>query len=491
MPNSCLAMQNATQAMKYRKRHFPSLPPWKDLNYRLHLNHIHTAAHRNAPLAGVRILDLTRVLAGPFCTQILADYGADVLKIENPRGAQDDTRLWRTEAENHLWKSTDPDMSAYFCAINRNKESMTLNLKEEKGQEILFRLVKSADVVVDNFVPGKMDKMGIGYKKLREANPSIIHASVSGLSSTIVINLQGDLINANLEIGYGSDGPYSHRAGYDAIAAAEAGMLHITGERDGGPTRPGLGLTDMCTGLYLHGAILAALYARKTTGLGQKIDTSLFESQVSLLSNVAMSWLNAGEHAHRWGTEHPSIVPYKAFKTKDGYLVLGATNNRQFKILCQLVERLELTRDPRFVDNSSRVLNRTELKGILEPIIRAKPTKDWLAILEGSGMPYGPINTIEEVFSHPQTAARDMVHSLPHEPSVSGQIKVLGLFLTEYSADMEQYADHHTGFPVKFSETKPRIRQSPPSLGAHTNSTLESMGYSSKEIVSMREKGIV
>lgn len=205
-------------------------------------------------------------------------------------------------------------------------------------------------------------------------------------------------------------------------------MLHITGERNGTPTRPGLGLIDMSTGLYLHGAILAALYARRDTGRGQKIDASLFESGVSLLSNVGVSWLNAGEHAKRWGTEHPSIVPYQAFKAKDGYLVLGATNNRQFQTLCHLVNLSDLATDPRFVDNSSRVQNRTELKEILEPIIGARPTKAWLAVLEGSGLPYGPVNTIEEVFSHPQTAARDMVYSLPYETLVSGVIRVLGLF---------------------------------------------------------------
>ncbi|KAJ5135353.1 uncharacterized protein N7515_004631 [Penicillium bovifimosum] len=384
--------------------------------------------------------------------------------------AQDDTRLWRTGGEDHLWKSTDADMSAYFCAVNRNKKSITLNLKEEKGQEILFRLVKSADVV----------SVALLTEATTCAKPW--DAVLTILSRGRWMKWELDIRSSEKSIprsympafliGYGAGGPYFRRAGYDAIAAAEAGMLHITGERDGAPTRPGLGLTDMSTGLYLHGAILAALYARKNTGQGQKIDASLFESQVSLLSNVAMSWLNAGEHAHRWGTEHPSIVPYQAFKTKDGYLVLGATNNRQFQILCQLLEHLELARDPRFVDNSSRVLNRAELKGILEPIIRAKPTKDWLAVLEGSGMPYGPINTIEEVFSHPQTAARHMVHTLPHEPSVSGQIKVVG-------------------FPVKFSETQPRIRRAPPSLGAHTNSTLEDMGYSPKEIAAMREQGIV
>jgi succinate--hydroxymethylglutarate CoA-transferase len=204
-------------------------------------------------------------------------------------------------------------------------------------------------------------------------------------------------------------------------------MLHITGDRGGPPTRPGLGLTDMSTGLYLHGAILAALYTRKETGKGQKIDVSLFETQVSLLTNVAMSWLNAGEPAMRWGTEHPSIVPYQAFRTKDGYLVLGATNNRQFQTLCRLLNRSELAADSRFIDNDCRIKNRDELKSILESIITAKPTKDWLAILDGSGMPYGPINTIKEVFSHPQTTARDMMQMLPYEAAVSGQIKVLGM----------------------------------------------------------------
>ncbi|KAJ5780084.1 hypothetical protein N7457_005244 [Penicillium paradoxum] len=432
--------------MRYHRTHFDSFL----LKNQSQSRYTHTANHSKGPLAGIRILDLTRILAGPFCTQILADYGAEVLKVENPKGG-DDTRLWRTAKEDPIWKTTDKDMSAYFCAINRNKRSITLNLKQGKGRDILFELVKTADVIVDNFLPGKMDSMGIGYDRLREINPLIIHASVSG---------------------YGASGPYSHRAGYDAIAAAEAGMLHITGERDGPPTRPGLGLTDMSTGLYLHGTILAALYSRRDTGRGQKIDASLFESQVSLLSNVAMSWLNAGEHAERWGTEHPSIAPYQAFKTKDGHLVLGATNNNQFQILCRLVQRLDMVTDPRFVDNSSRVQNRTKLKEILEPIISANSTNDWLARLEGSGLPYGPINKIEGVFSHPQTAARDMVHSIPHGASVSGHIRVLG-------------------FPVKFSETKPAIRRSPPSLGEHTDSTLKEMGFSPSEIAVMRAQGIV
>lgn len=226
--------------------------------------------------------------------------------------------------------------------------------------------------------------------------------------------------------GYGASGPYAHRAGYDAIAAAEAGLLHITGEKDGPPTRPGLGLTDMSTGLYLHGAILAALFARQQNGKGQKIDASLFESQVSLLSNVAMSWLNGGVEAQRWGTEHPSIVPYQAFQTKDSYIVLGATNDRQYQVLCRLMDRQDLAEDPLFASNDARVENRDKLMKILKAIVRQKPTDKWLQILEGSGMPYGPINTVEKVFSHPQTDAREMVHNIPYSAASSGNIKVLG-----------------------------------------------------------------
>jgi succinate--hydroxymethylglutarate CoA-transferase len=226
--------------------------------------------------------------------------------------------------------------------------------------------------------------------------------------------------------GYGASGPYAHRAGYDAIAAAEAGLLHITGEKDGPPTRPGLGLTDMSTGLYLHGAILAALFARQKNGKGQKIDASLYESQVSLLSNVAMSWLNGGVEAQRWGTEHPSIVPYQAFQTKNSYIVLGATNDRQYQVLCQLIDRHDLAEDPRFTSNDARVENRDELMKILKAIIRQRSTDQWLEVLEGSGMPYGPINTVEKVFSHPQTDAREMVHNIPYSAASSGQIKVLG-----------------------------------------------------------------
>ncbi|KIV82816.1 hypothetical protein, variant [Exophiala sideris] len=322
-------------------------------------------------------------------------------------------------------------MSAYFSTINRNKKSISLNLKHEKGRKIFFELAEKADVVVDNFIPGKMD-----------------------------------------ELGYGSSGPYAKRAGYDVIAAGEAGLLHITGEPNGPPTKPGVGLTDMCTGLYLHGAILAALYTRQQTGVGQKVDASLFETQVSVLANVAMTWLNTGEEAKRWGTSHPSIVPYQAFKTKDSYLVLGAVNNRQFKILTERLSLPELPEDARFVDNDTRVLNREVLKPILDEAFAARSTDDWLAIFEGSGMPYGPINTLQKAFEHPQIEARRMVDIVPHEAAASGSIKILGI-------------------PVKYSNTKPSIHSPPPLLGEHTDVVLQELGYSGQAISELRTEKAV
>jgi succinate--hydroxymethylglutarate CoA-transferase len=226
--------------------------------------------------------------------------------------------------------------------------------------------------------------------------------------------------------GYGGGGPSAKRAGYDVIAGAEAGLLHITGEPNGNPTKPGVGLTDMCTGLYLHGAILAALLGRQTSGVGQKIDASLFETQVSLLANVAMTWLNLGQEAKRWGTAHPSIVPYEAFKTRDRFLVIGAVNNRQFSKLCGLLGNAELLNDVRFVDNDARVRNRKDLKVILDDLFAKKSTDEWLAIFEGSGMPYGPINNMEQVFSHPQTQARDMIETVDYDAAISGKLKLLG-----------------------------------------------------------------
>ncbi|KID97520.1 CoA-transferase family III, partial [Metarhizium majus ARSEF 297] len=314
-------------------------------------------------------------------------------------------------------EARDTQSSAYFATINRNKRSLTLNLKRPEARDVLLGLIRRADVVVDNFVPGKLDELRIGFEDMKSVKPDIIHASISG---------------------YGATGPYSKRAGYDVIAAAEAGLLHITGEPKGRPMKPGVGLTDM----------------------------------FSLLANVAMSWLNVGQEAQRWGTAHPSIVPYDCFKTADAYFVVGAVNDRQFASLCRLLHLEDLVKDKRFVDNGSRVKNRQILGDILDATFSERTTADWMARFEGSGMPYGPINTMEKVFSHPQTIARDMIHTVVDESAKSGKLHVLGI-------------------PVKFSKDKPSIRSRAPRLGEHTEAVLTEIGFTQDDIVRLGKDGVV
>lgn len=360
----------------------------------------------DGPLKGIKVLDLSRVLAAPFCTQILGDYGADIIKVEDV-SAGDDTRYWRTAGEDKQWRTEAGPMSNYFSAVNRNKKSIALDLKQEQGKQALLELAKVADVLVENMRPGVTSRLGIGYENIQQINPRIIYASVSG---------------------YGPSGPYAARAGYDMIAGAEAGMLHLTGQKDGPPVRPGLGITDMSTGLFMHGAIMAALYARTSSGRGQKIDASLFESQVAMLTNVAGTWLNMGQEAERWGTQHPSVVPYDAFKSKDLYFVCGATNDKQFKKLCGILELTDLANDPRFLTNAERVQHREELFPLINDAFAKKTTSEWEQAFEGSGMPYAPINTIEKVCAHPQTHAREMVHEIDLPAAHGGKVKILGMF---------------------------------------------------------------
>ncbi|KAH7011136.1 CoA-transferase family III domain-containing protein [Ilyonectria destructans] len=402
------------------------------------------------PLRGLRVLDLSRVLAAPFCTQILADYGADIIKVEAV-GKGDDTRHWMMQGETAAWKKEAGPMSNYFSAVNRNKRSMTLDLKHPKGKEIFLGLMRKTDVLIENFKPGTMERLGIGYSKLKDLNPGLIYASISG---------------------YGTTGPYANRGGYDPIAGAEAGLLHVTGERKGPPVRPGLGVVDMATGLYLHGAILAALHARERTGKGQRVDGSLLETQISLLTNVGLSWLNLGIEAERWGCQHPSIVPYDAFKTKDLYLVCGATNDSQFAALCKLVGLDSLVQDGRFITNPKRVENRELLGPIFNAVFETKTTAEWVRVFDGKGLPFAPINNIEMAFSHPQVQARDMIAHVPHDATESGHIKLIGP-------------------AVKFSETKATIRSLPPRLGEHTDEILAEAGIDQIEIENFRQQGIV
>ncbi|KAJ3128207.1 hypothetical protein HK098_004953 [Nowakowskiella sp. JEL0407] len=319
------------------------------------------------PLAGIRVLDLTRILAGPYCTMILGDLGAEIIKVENPDGG-DDTRTWGPPfAQNLSADGEIPPQSAYFLGINRNKKSITVNLKSPEGLEIVRRLATISDVLVENYIPGKLDELGLGYTELSKRNPKLVYASITG---------------------YGPDGPFAHRAGYDVIIEAEAGMMHITGEPNGTPVKVGVAITDMVTGLYTHGAIMAALFARTKTGMGQKIDASLLESQVSTLANIGHSYLIGGLEGKRWGTSHASIVPYQAFKTKDGYVVFGAGNDKQYKKVITAFGRADLADHEKFRTNQLRVKHREDLVSIIQEILIKENTDHWLKVLEPLNIPF-------------------------------------------------------------------------------------------------------
>jgi succinate--hydroxymethylglutarate CoA-transferase len=404
------------------------------------------------PLHGLKILDLSRVLAGPFCTQLLADYGAEVLKIEQP-GSGDETRVWRTTGEGVFWKPEYPLMSLYYASINRNKRSCTINLKTRKGVEIVKQVIKESDVVVENFLPGKIDELGLGWDVVKELNPRIIMASVSG---------------------YGPTGPSRQRAGYDAIALAEAGLLHITGQPDGPPAKPGIAIGDLCTGLYMHGAILAALEGRRSSGVGCKLDASLFESSLSLLINVGLASLNLGKRGTRLGLGHPNLVPYGGYHTKDGrYMFIAANNNRQFTAFCKRIGRPEMSTDDRFNTNDGRVENRDELVRLINEHFSTKNLSEWLEIFEGSGLPYGAINDVSEALTHPQAEARNMVEEIDDFTSATQ-----GLLKTIAPA-------------VKFGGMEMKARRNPPLLGEHTEEVLKEMGYGEEELALLRTDGIV
>lgn len=393
------------------------------------------------PLEGVRVLDLTRVLAGPFTTMILGDLGAEVIKVERP-GAGDDTRAWGPPF-------VGPE-SAYFLSVNRNKKSIAVDLKHPRGAQIIQELAGVCDVLVENYLPGKLQQMSLGFEQLSRVNPRLIYCSISG---------------------YGQTGPQCQSPGYDSIASAASGMMHITGPEDGEPVRPGVAMTDLATGLYAHGAVMAALLQRHQTGQGAHIDCNLLSSQVSCLSHIAANYLNAGKEAKRWGTAHESIVPYQGFKTKDGHVVVAAGNDKQFIKVCHVLELTELTEEPQYTTNKLRVQNRKQLLHTLSHRFLQETTADWLKRFEGSGVPVGPINSIQEVFSDPQVKHNGLIQEMNHP--TAGRITV-------------------PGPAVRFSSFSPCGPIPPPLIGQHTVQVLrETLAYSDDIIKALLESRAV
>lgn len=375
-----------------------------------------------------------------------------MIKIEHPtRG--DDTRAWGPPYAEYTPASgkEGPGESAYFLSVNRNKKSLGLSFASPSGQKILHSLAQKCDILVENFLPSTLTKYSLSYASLSALNPRLIYASITG---------------------YGQTGPYSSRAGYDVMVEAEMGLMHITGPRDGPPVKVGVAVTDLTTGLYTSNAILAALIQRGVTGKGQHIDVSLSDCQVATLSNMASSALISGEKDQgRWGTSHPSIVPYSGFKTLDGDILLGGGNDRLFGILCEKLGHADWATDKHFATNSARVKNREALERMIEGVTKTKSTAEWLEILEGSGMPYAAVNDIQQTLHHPHVLARDMVKEVEHP--ACGSMKLVNT-------------------PVKYSGSEPGIRSPPPMLGQHTDEVLKGLlGMGGEEVGRLKGEGVV
>jgi formyl-CoA transferase len=387
-------------------------------------------------------------MAGPFCTMMLGDLGADVIKVERP-GRGDESRSWGPPFVGEAY-GPYPGESAYFISANRNKRSVTVNMKSAEGQQIIRRLVAASDALVENYRTGALDRMGLGYEDLRAVNPRLVYCSVSG---------------------YGRTGPYAERPGYDSVVQAEGGFMGITGPEEGPPSRAGMPIVDITAGMFAATGILAALRARDVSGEGQLVDVSLLDAQVALLTNVASNYLVGGAPHRRLGNAHPNIAPYEAFRARDGWFVLAAGNEGLWATVCDVIGQPELRDDPRFASNGARVTNRPALVQVLNEAFSARDAEAWLAEFRQAGLPCGPINTIPEVFAHPQAEARGL--ALEAEHPTAGTVRI-------------------AGFPYKLSTTPAAMRRPPPRLGEHTEEVLtELLGYSAAEVTSLREREVV
>jgi crotonobetainyl-CoA:carnitine CoA-transferase CaiB-like acyl-CoA transferase len=391
-------------------------------------------------LDGIRIIDFSKALAGPYCTMLLADMGAEVIKVEMP-GSGDDSRGWGPpfiEGE-----------SAYFLSINRNKKSITLNLKDNKAKEIALKIIEKADIVLESNRPGVMTKLGLDYETVKKINPGIIYCSISG---------------------FGQTGPYSKRPGFDQVIQGYGGIMGLTGEKGGGPLKVGIAVTDIATGMFAATGILTALYHRERTGQGQHVDASMLDGQVSWLTYQAGRYLASGNVPQRIGSAHPLIVPYQDFEASDGFINIAAGNDNLWKKFCAVTDLSDIADDPKFATNPKRVENRDEVVAIVSKKIKTKTMQEWLDILNDAGVPCGPIYTVDQIFKDPQVLAREMLVEVDHPKC--GKIQV-------------------TGSPIKLSETPAEITTHPPMLGEHNSSILQEFGFSEEDITKLKEDKVI
>lgn len=391
------------------------------------------------PLSGYRVLDLSRVLAGPWASQIFADLGAEVIKIERP-GKGDDTRTWGPPF------ATESGLSAYFCAANRGKKSVAIDMSKPEGQALIKKLAKDSDVLLENFKVGGLDKLGLGPSDMLKLNPRLVYCSITG---------------------FGQTGPYRNRAGYDFLMQGMGGLMSVTGEPDGEPMKAGVAVVDVLTGLYASNAVMAALLERERSGAGQHIDLALFDVQIASMANQVSSYLVSGQQPVRLGNAHPSIVPYQVFPTKDGHIILAVGNDEQFARFVILANAPELAQDQRFSTNPVRVKNRDILVPILETLLKARSSKDWLESLETQGIPAGPINDFAAIDADPQVQARGIFKTLT--PELRGVAN-----------------------PMRFSRSELQDNRPPPQLGADTDDVLKSIiGLSEADLAALKHAQII
>ena len=411
-------------------------------------------SNKPAALDGIKVLDLSRVLAGPWCTQILADLGADVVKIERP-GVGDDTRTWGPPFIKDA-DGNDTDQASYFTACNRNKRSVTVDMATADGQALLKQMAAQSDIVVENFKTGGLKQYGLDHESLRAANPRLIYCSVTG---------------------FGHDGPYAERAGYDLMIQAMTGMMSITGRPDdvpgGGPLRVGVALTDLFTGVYASTAVLAALQVRDRTGEGQHIDMALLDVGMAILANQASAFLNTGKAPGRQGNTHPSLAPYQDFPTQDGSMLLAIGNNGQFARFCEAAGHPEWATDARFATNTLRVKHRGVLIPMMEELTRTRATADWVTLLEDKAVPCGPINDIAQAFDDAQVKSRGLAVTLPRDAG-DGIASITGV-----------------ASPLRLAATPPVLRHAPPALGQHTREVLAEFGIDGARFEALRSAGVV